>query len=149
MFKRSLRPWQRKYIRQLEITFISYCENEGRSHFKIKDSLKNYVDFFLKMNCYQNIYCFQLRYPCTCCAQAFAVATLLVHNAKVDMRMLNAELHRLRRPQLPKTLSFSSWMWCKCLFPKGRTNLDSICENLHAKSMGFQIVIWNQHFRFL
>jgi len=56
-----------------------------------------------------------------------ADSPLIAHNAKFDMRMLNAELRRLRRPQLPKTRSFCSLMWCRCLFAEGRTNLDSIC----------------------
>ena len=38
--------------------------------------------------------------------------------------MLNAELHRLCRPQLPKIRSFSWWMWYKCIFTNGYTNLD-------------------------
>ena len=45
--------------------------------------------------------------------------------------MRNAELRRLRRPQLQKTRSFCSWMWCNCLFPEGRTNLDSIYGKFH------------------
>lgn len=56
-----------------------------------------------------------------------ADSPLLAHNAKFDMRMLNNELRRLRRAQLPNTRAFCSWSWYKCLFAEGRTNLDSIC----------------------
>jgi len=56
-----------------------------------------------------------------------ADSPLLAHNAKFDMRMLNNELRRLRRPQLKHTRAFCSWNWCKCLFAEGRTSLDSIC----------------------
>jgi len=56
-----------------------------------------------------------------------ADSPLLAHNAKFDMRMLNNELRRLRRKQLPNTRAFCSWRWYKCLFAEGRTNLDTIC----------------------
>lgn len=56
-----------------------------------------------------------------------ADSPLLAHNAKFDMRMLNAELRRLRRRQLPNTRAFCSLKWCKCLYAEGRTSLDSIC----------------------
>jgi len=56
-----------------------------------------------------------------------ADSPLLAHNAKFDMRMLNAELRRLRRPQLPNTRAFCSLRWCRCIYAEGRTSLDSIC----------------------
>jgi len=56
-----------------------------------------------------------------------ADSPLLAHNAKFDMRMLNAELRRLRRPELPNTRAFCSLRWCRCLYAEGRTSLDSIC----------------------
>ena len=45
------------------------------------------------------------------------------------MRMRNAELRRLRRPQLPKTRPFWFWMWRKCLFTNGWSQENSANDN--------------------
>lgn len=58
----------------------------------------------------------------------FADAKLVAHNASFDVRMLNAELSRLRRDPLPPHMIVDTLELAKRRHPMGPNSLDALCK---------------------
>jgi len=58
-------------------------------------------------------------------------ARLIAHNAAFDVRMLNAELRRLKRPQLDLSTVFCSAAWYRSRYKKRPYNLNAVCKHLN------------------
>jgi DNA polymerase-3 subunit epsilon len=55
-------------------------------------------------------------------------APLVIHNAEFDLKFLNAELARLKRPALHSTRATDTVKIARKLFPGARANLDALCQ---------------------
>jgi DNA polymerase-3 subunit epsilon len=55
-------------------------------------------------------------------------APLVIHNAEFDLKFLNAELARLKRPSLPSARATDTVKIARKLFPGARANLDALCQ---------------------
>jgi DNA polymerase III subunit epsilon len=53
---------------------------------------------------------------------------LVIHNAGFDLKFLNAELARLKRPGLPASRATDTVKIARTLFPGARANLDALCQ---------------------
>lgn len=55
-------------------------------------------------------------------------ATLVAHNASFDMRLLNAELGRLKKDPIPMSNVVDTLKMARSKFPKEKNTLDALCE---------------------
>ena len=55
-------------------------------------------------------------------------ATLVIHNARFDMGFINAELARLKRPELPMSQSVDTVKMARRKFPGAQASLDALCR---------------------
>lgn len=55
-------------------------------------------------------------------------APLVIHNAEFDLKFLNAELARLKRPVIPSARATDTVKLAKRQFPGARVNLDALCQ---------------------
>ena len=53
---------------------------------------------------------------------------LIIHNAQFDMKFLNAELARLKRPPLPMSQSLDTVALAREKLPGAQVNLDALCR---------------------
>ena len=53
---------------------------------------------------------------------------LVIHNASFDMAFLNAELTRLKHPELPMTRAVDTISMARRKFPGAQANLDALCR---------------------
>lgn len=53
---------------------------------------------------------------------------LVIHNARFDMKFLNAELGRLNKPSLPSERAIDTLALAKRLFPGSPASLDALCK---------------------
>ncbi|SRR5690606_21407530 len=53
---------------------------------------------------------------------------LIIHNAQFDMKFLNAELARLKRPLLPMSQSLDTVLLARERLPGAQVNLDALCR---------------------
>lgn len=58
-------------------------------------------------------------------------ARLIAHNAAFDVRMVNAELRRLKRPQLDLSNVFCSAVWYRSRYKGMPYNLNAVCKHLN------------------
>ena len=55
-------------------------------------------------------------------------AILVIHNARFDMSFINAELSRLKRPELPMSQSVDTVKMARRKFPGAQASLDALCR---------------------
>ncbi|USG61389.1 DNA polymerase III subunit epsilon [Sneathiella marina] len=55
-------------------------------------------------------------------------AKLVIHNAQFDMKFLNAELIRMKRPPLPMSQSIDTVSMARRKFPGAQASLDALCR---------------------
>ena len=55
-------------------------------------------------------------------------ATLVIHNARFDMGFINAEMARLKRPELPMSQSVDTVKMARRKFPGAQASLDALCR---------------------
>ncbi|MBL4740142.1 MAG: DNA polymerase III subunit epsilon [Sneathiella sp.] len=53
---------------------------------------------------------------------------LVIHNAEFDMKFINAELIRLKRPPLSMSQSIDTVAMARKMFPGAQANLDALCR---------------------
>ncbi|MBK1663217.1 DNA polymerase III subunit epsilon [Rhodospirillum rubrum] len=53
---------------------------------------------------------------------------LIIHNAAFDMKFLNAELARLKRPPLPMSRALDTLRMAQARFPGAQASLDALCR---------------------
>jgi DNA polymerase III subunit epsilon len=58
-------------------------------------------------------------------------AKLVIHNAQFDMKFLNAELIRLKRPPLPMSQSIDTVGMARRKFPGAQASLDALCRRFN------------------
>ncbi|HWA03696.1 MAG TPA: DNA polymerase III subunit epsilon [Rhizomicrobium sp.] len=58
-------------------------------------------------------------------------APLVIHNAGFDLKFLNAELHRLRRPPIPLARAIDTIEIAKSKLPGARYSLDELCRRFN------------------
>jgi DNA polymerase-3 subunit epsilon len=61
---------------------------------------------------------------------------LIIHNAPFDMRFLNAELFRARRPELPFDRAVDTLMLAQRKFPGAPASLDALCRRFSVDNSG-------------
>lgn len=57
-----------------------------------------------------------------------ADAPLVIHNAAFDMKFLNAELTRIKRPALPATRAVDTLILARQRYPGAQASLDALCR---------------------
>lgn len=55
-------------------------------------------------------------------------APLVAHNAKFDMGFINAELRRIRRPEIPEARFIDTLAMANAAFPGSPASLDALCK---------------------
>ena len=71
-------------------------------------------------------------------------AKMVIHNARFDMGLINAELERLGRPPLPLDQAIDTLDMARRRFPGGQASLDALCrkfniDNSHRELHGAMI----------
>lgn len=61
---------------------------------------------------------------------------LIIHNAPFDMRFLNAELFRARRPELPADRAVDTLTMAQRKFPGSPASLDALCRRFSVDNSG-------------
>lgn len=61
---------------------------------------------------------------------------LVIHNAKFDMRFLNAELKRMKLKEIPYSRAIDTLEIAKRLYPGARLTLDALCRRFHIDNSG-------------
>ncbi len=55
-------------------------------------------------------------------------ATLVIHNASFDLKFINSELHRIRKPPIPHARAIDTIEIAKAKIPGARYSLDELCK---------------------
>jgi len=65
-------------------------------------------------------------------------ATLIAHNAKFDMKFINAELKKVGLPEVPLNQSLDTLEIARKKFPGAQNSLDALCRRFNIDNSGRQ-----------